>query len=343
MKLFGRKMNSYSIAILYRQLAVMLAIGIRADEAFNTLAEESDDPRIKTLSTLIQKDLSTGTSLGDSLKKYPKIFNNVLVDILLQEEQGEKASKALTIMADASEKTGNMKSKVFQALFFPIITLIVATIACGIIMVFVVPVFKEMFADFGAQLPVPTQIVINTSDWVVRNILYIFIGIVIMVAGLKNQKIKYKIGSTIPGLRVLLKKSSIIQFARHLSIMLSLDVSLKEAFVSSAGALNNPLHSGRLKNIGDKIYDTKQLKEEMRFTGIFPKIILKMIDAGETSNSLELVFGEISKFYEKDFDRSLHRNLSVLKVFAVFFVGIFVGGVVLSMYLPMFKMAGAVG
>lgn len=343
MTLFGRKMKSDSIALLYRQLAVMFTVGVRADEAFDILAQESDNSRIKRLSGLIQQDLATGTSLKDSLKKYPKIFNDVLVGILLQEKPGEKAAKALSIMADATESSGDMKSKVLQALYFPVATFIVATIAFGVIMVFVVPVFKEMFADFGAALPVPTQLVVNTSDWIACNFLYIFIGIVVLVVCLKNQKIRYKTASVIPGLQGLIKKSSIIQFARHLSIMLSLGVSVGEAFSGAAESLNNPIHSKRLKNVGKTLPDTNQLKEAIRITGIFPRIILKMIDAGEKTDSLDVVFEEISKFYEKDFDRSLHRMVSSLEILAVIFVGMFVGSIVIAMYLPIFKMAGAVG
>jgi type IV pilus assembly protein PilC len=210
-------------------------------------------------------------------------------------------------------------------------------------MVFVVPIFTEMFAGLGSALPAPTQLVIHTSAWIVGNILYIFIGIIVLIACLKNQKIRYKMASMIPGLRGVLKKSSIIQYARHLSIMLSLGAPLREAFSSAAESLNNPIHSERLKNVGRTLPDTKRLQEEMGVTEIFPNIILKMIRAGEKSESLGLVFEEISKFYEKDFSRSLHRMVSSLEILAVIFVGIFVGGIVISMYLPIFKMAGTVG
>lgn len=336
------KMSSYSIGLLYRQLAVLYATGIRADEAFNTLAEESDDKKVKRVCSSIKKDLEAGVLLSDCLKKYPKIFNPVLVNILKKENRSEKVSKALTMMADVAESSSDITTRVFKALFFPATTFIIAIFAFTIILLFVVPVFGEMFAGFGSQLPAPTQFVVNMSKLVRENGLIIIVLLILVFVLFIYKKTRYSIVSKIPVISSFLNKSSTILFTKHLSVMLFFGASLKEAIESSANALSNVVHAQRLRQMGENISDAKQLREGMLATRIFPKVLPKMVDAGAKSDSLTIVFEEISKFYEKDFDRSLHKTMSLLEVFAVIFVGTFVGGIVISMYLPIFQMGSLV-
>ena len=343
MKINGLKMSSYSIVLLYRQLAVLFATGIRADESFNTLAEESDDKQIRGVCSSIKKDLEGGVLLSDSLNKYPQIFNPVLVNVLKKEELSEKVSKALSMMADVTESSGEIKTRVLKALFFPATTFVIAILAFTMILLFVIPVFAEMFADFGSQLPAPTQFVVNMSELIRENGLIIIVLLILVFVLFIYKKTRYSIASAIPGMNGFLNKSSTILFTKNLSIILSFGVSLKDAVQSSANAVSNVVHAQRLRQMGDNISDAKQLKEGMQATRIFPTILLKMVDAGAKSDSLTIVFEEISKFYEKDFDRSLHKSMSLLEVFAVIFVGTFVGGIVISMYLPIFGMAGAFG
>jgi type IV pilus assembly protein PilC len=343
MELFGTKLSRDAISLLHRQLGVMLATGVSLDEAFNTLAEESEDPKTKRLAFRIKNDLAKGISLGDSFAKYPNIFSEALINILSQEDQREKVSKVLFSMADALEGASSLKSRILRAIFFPALTFVIAIFLITLLIVFVIPVFIEMFASFGGSLPVPTQFFLTISIWVTNNILYIIIAIAILVfVFIKNKKLKYQLASIIPRLGVALKKSSVILFTRHLSIMLSFDIPLEEAIRYSSGTVNNALHAQKLKNMGDKISDAKQLKEKLHETRIFPKIIIKMVDAGIKSNSLELVFEQISKFYEKDIDQSLNKFTTLVEIVAIFIVGILVGGFVISMYLPIFKMAGGI-
>ncbi len=247
------------------------------------------------------------------------------------------------MMADVTESSGEIKTRVLKALFFPATTFVIAILAFTMILLFVIPVFAEMFADFGSQLPAPTQFVVNMSELIRENGLIIIVLLILVFVLFIYKKTRYSIASAIPGMNGFLNKSSTILFTKHLSIMLSFGVSLKDAVQSSANAVSNVVHAQRLRQMGDNISDAKQLKEGMQATRIFPTILLKMVDAGAKSDSLNIVFEEISKFYEKDFDRSLHKSMSLLEVFAVIFVGTFVGGIVISIYLPIFGMAGAFG
>ena len=210
------------------------------------------------------------------------------------------------------------------------------------ILIFVIPVFRDLFSDFGSHLPAPTQFVVDLSDWMKHNFVFLLAAfLILLIILIANRNLRHRLAAIIPGLGVVFKRSSIILFAKHLSIMLAFDFPLKKSISNAAVSVTNSVHSQKLAALGDRISDLPQLKQELQSTGLFSQPVLQMINAGEKSNTLELVLDEISKFYEKDFDRSLYKFMSLVEVLAIIFVGIFVGGVVISMYLPIFKMAGA--
>jgi type IV pilus assembly protein PilC len=184
-----------------------------------------------------------------------------------------------------------------------------------------------MFADFGSHLPTPTQFIVNVSDWIKHNFFFLCAAILIVVIILiANKSLRHRLTAIITGLRTVLKRSSIIVFARHLSVLLAFEFPLHKSITSAAVTVPNTLHSQKLAALGDKTSDVKPLKQHLQPTGLFSQPVLQMIDAGEKSNALGPVLDEIPKFYEKDFDRSLYKFISLVEVLAIIFVGIFVGG-----------------
>ncbi len=344
MMFWGKRVNTDAVSLFYRQLAVMLASGMPILEAFNTLSEDCDYPKIKQMITAVTEDISKGISLAETLSKHPKFFNEALVNILKKDAQGKKVSKVLYRMADEIEKADMLKRKILQAILFPSVTFVLALIVMMVILIFVIPVFVDMFSDFGSQLPYLTRLVMGISHIVVQNLVYIIIGFaVILFLLIRSKKMLYSFASLIPLVRGVLQKISILAFTRSLSTLLSFEIPFKEAVRYSASAIHNVLVAEKIKLIAEKISDVKQLKEELRATGIVPKMVLQMMAVGEKTESLEYVLTQISYYYEKDVDKSFYRLINVMEVITILFVGFFVGSIVIAMYLPIFSMAGAVG
>jgi type IV pilus assembly protein PilC len=306
MKIFGRKLNFVSFGLFYRQLAIMLTAGVALREALHSVCQESDQPQIRRANEIIRTDLANGVPLSESLAKHPKVFNAVLVNIAKHEDQLDKLSKALHKIADATEHLGILHNKVFRALFFPSLTFLFAILVTLVILIFVIPVFREMFANFGSHLPAPTQFIVNVSDWLKQNFFFLLAAtLIVLIILIANKHLRHRLAAILPGLRMILQRSSIIIFARHLSIMLAFEFPLNKSITSAAVTVTNTLHSQKLAALADKTSDLQPLKQKLQSTGLFSPPVLQMIDAGEKSNALSLVMDEVSKFYEKDFDRSL--------------------------------------
>jgi type IV pilus assembly protein PilC len=343
MMFWGKRANTDAVSLFYRQLAVMLASGMPFLEAFNTLSEDCDYPKIKQMITAVTEDISKGISLAEALSNHPKFFNEALVNILKKDVHGKKVSKVLYRTADEIDKTNMMKRKILQAILFPSVTFVLALIVIMVILIFVIPVFVDMFTDLGSQLPYLTRLVMSISHMVVQNLIYLMIGFaVIIILLISSKKILYSFASLIPLVRGVLQKISILAFTRSLSTLLSFELPFKEAVRYSASTIHNVLFAEKIKRIAEKISDVSQLKEELRATGIVPNMVLQIISVGEKSESLEYVLTQVSDYYEKDVDKSFYRLINVIEVLIILFVGFFVGTIVIAMYLPIFSMAGAV-
>ncbi len=343
MAIFFRKLNSASVGLLYRQLAIMIASDVSISEAMKLLAEESEDKQVCNIAGDIAKALGKGTAVKDILTKYPKIFNEFIIDMLQRSGERSKVSHALIQVADAIEDTGIVRAKLARALYFPVLTLLIGFILFLFIAVFVLPVIQEMFAGFGGQLPGPTQLLLGLSNWIAPNILYIIVLIIILVIMIAvNKRFAYFVGGLIPGYRKLSKWSSIISFSKHLPILLSFELPLKTAIHKAAGTVKNSIHAGKLSAAAEQISDVNQMHQALLSTGIFSKITLHMIGYGIRSETLTLALDEMVKYYEKDFDRSFNRFIAVLEILAILGTGMVIGYIVIAMYLPIFRMAGAV-
>ena len=334
------RLSSNEIGSFYRQVAAMLKSGVSLSDAVSSLSDERDLPRIRKKVARIKKDLTDNISLKDSFARHPNLFNPALIKILTSGIPDEKAAAVLQKFADSEERTGKISGKVASILVYPVVVLCIAVLITLAILVFVIPVFQEMFSDMGGNLPAPTQLVVSISEVVKSNLLYIILFfIIVAVFFIFNRKFFYWVASKLPIIGTSLKKIAISNFAQYFSLMLSVDIPLIEALEIAADSIKNPYYAGMFKTIGVGVSDIKGLKEEMRNSHLFPVMLLKTIEISETPQALETAMAETAYFYQKGMGKYIENNLLIFEVFMMLFLGITIGGLVIAMYLPIFKMA----
>lgn len=335
-----RRLSSDETGSFYRQIAVMLRSGVSLSDAVSALSDERDLPRIRKKMARIKKDLADNISLGDSFSKHPNLFSPALIKILTSGIPSHKASEVLQKFADTEERAGKVSRKVASILAYPVAVLCIAISITLVILVFVIPVFQEMFSDMGGGLPWLTQLVVSISQVVKSNLIYIILFFIIVgVSFIFSRKFFYFMASKLPIIGASLKKIAISNFAEYFSLMLSVDIPLIEALEIAADSLKNPYYAGIFKKIGARVSDIRGLKEEMRSSCLFPVMLLKTIEISETPQALETALAETATFYEKGMGKHIEKKLIIFEVVMMIFLGITIGGLVIAMYLPIFSMA----
>jgi type IV pilus assembly protein PilC len=291
-----------------------------------------------------------GQTFADALKKYPDQFDDLFVNMIAAGEAGGILDTILKRLSTYMEKAAKLKGQVKGAMTYPAITLIVAVIVVAVIMVFVIPVFQKMFADFGGALPAPTQIVVNMSDFVRTKIHFMIIAAVIFVWAFrryyKTQKGRYVIDEVslkLPIVGDLLRKVAVAKFTRTMGTMLSSGVAILESLEIVAKTSGN-------KVIEEAVYDTRTgiaegrtMSDPLLESGVFPPMVCQMISVGEQTGALDAMLVKIADFYDEEVDQAVENLTSAIEPVMMVFMGVVIGGLVVSMYLPIFKMAGAVG
>ena len=346
----GKKIVSKDIAVFARQLATMMTAGVPLVQSFEIIGKGHDKPDMQDLVLGIKADVEGGTSLADALEKQPKYFDDLFCSLVGAGEQSGALEALLDKIATYKEKTEELKAKVKKALFYPIAVLVVAFIVCTILLLFVVPQFESIFKGFGADLPAFTKMVIGLSDFLQKYWLAVFAGIAL--AGFAFVKAKQKSPALRRGLDIfslkipivggILEKSAIARFARTLSTMFAAGVPLVEAMDSVAGATGNALYYEATMKMKDDVATGTQLQQSMKQTGIFPNMMVQMVAIGEESGSLDEMLGKVADFYEEEVDTLVDGLSSLLEPLIMAVLGVLVGGLVIAMYLPIFKMGSVV-
>ena len=346
----GKKIVPKDIAVFMRQLATMMTAGVPLVQAFDIIGKGNDKLTMQELILTIKSDVESGTNLADSLEKHPKYFDDLVCNLVAAGEQSGTLEKLLDKIATYKEKTEELKGKVKKALFYPIAVLIVAFIVCGILLIFVVPQFQDIFKSFGADLPAFTKMVIGLSNFVQAFWLYILVGL--FAAGYVFNNAKQRspamrrsidvIALKIPVVGAILEKSAIARFARTLSTMFAAGVPLVEAMESVGGATGNILFQEATLRMRDDVATGTQLQQAMKQTGLFPNMMVQMVAIGEESGSLDEMLGKVADFYEEEVDNMVGGLSSLLEPLIMAILGILVGGLVIAMYLPIFKMGAVV-
>jgi type IV pilus assembly protein PilC len=346
----GKKVTTEDIALFARQLATMLQAGIPMVQCFDIIGNGHDKPSVQKLVLAIKSDIESGTSLHEALGKHPLYFDDLFVNLVEAGEQAGALETLLDKIATYKEKTEALKKKIKKALFYPAAVMAVAVIVTTILLVFVIPQFESLFKGFGADLPAFTQMVIDLSKFVQTR------GwVVALVAGGAGFTFFYFKKRSRPMRRfldrMLLKapvvgpimvKAAIARYARTLSTMFAAGVPLVEALQSVAGATGNIVYEEAVLKIRDEVATGQRLQRSMEQTSLFPNMVIQMIAVGEESGSLDSMAAKVADFYEADVDAAVDAMSSLIEPLIMAILGVLVGGLVIAMYLPIFKLGAVV-
>jgi type IV pilus assembly protein PilC len=346
----GGKVNAGDVAVFSRQLATMLAAGIPMVQAFEIVGNGNDKPAMQRLILDIKADVEGGTSLHESLGKHPLYFDDLYVNLVEAGEQAGALESLLDKVATYKEKTEALKKKVKKALFYPAAVLAVAVIVTVILLIFVIPQFESLYKGFGANLPAFTQFVIDISHTVQTKGVFIAailggIGWTFFYFKKRSKKMREvidRISLKVPIIGPILNKSAIARYARTLSTMFAAGVPLVEALDSVAGATGNIVYESAVLRMRDEVATGQRLQRAMEQTGLFPNMVNQMIAVGEESGSLDEMSGKVATFYEAEVDNAVDAMSSLLEPLIMVVLGVLVGGLVIAMYLPIFKLASVV-
>ena len=346
----GGKVNPEDIAVFSRQLATMLAAGIPLVQAFEIVGNGNDKPSMQRLILDVKADVEGGTSLHESLARHPLYFDDLFVNLVEAGEQAGALESLLDKIATYKEKTEALKKKVKKALFYPAAVLVVAVIVTVILLIFVIPQFEELFKGFGADLPAFTQFVIDCSKVLQHDGL--FVGAVVGGAfwtffyfkkrSRKMREFLDRLSLKIPIIGPILNKSAIARYARTLATMFAAGVPLVEALESVAGATGNIVYEDAVMRMRDEVATGQRLQRAMEATGLFPNMVIQMIAVGEESGSLDSMSAKVATFYEAEVDNAVDSMSSLLEPMIMAILGVLVGGLVVAMYLPIFKLGSVV-
>jgi type IV pilus assembly protein PilC len=346
----GKSVKQKDVAIFTRQLATMMKAGVPLLQAFDIVARGSTNPRLTRLLNEIRNDVETGTSLSAAFRKHPLHFDALYCNLVEAGEAGGILEALLDRLAIYQEKTLAIKSKIKSALMYPIAVIIVAFVVLTVIMIFVIPAFKEVFSSFGADLPAPTLFVIALSEFFVKWWWAIFSAI---GGGLyfffqswrrseKMQKFMDRLMLKLPVFGDLIEKSVIARWTRTLSTMFAAGVPLVEALDSVGGASGNAVFAEATERIQKDVSTGSALTTSMQSTNVFPTMVLQMASIGEESGSLDHMLGKAAEFYEDEVDEMVKGLSSLMEPIIIVILGGLIGGIVVSMYLPIFKLGSVV-
>lgn len=338
------------IAIFSRQLATMLTAGIPLVQAFEIIGAGHDNPAMQKLILSIKSDIEAGTSLGQALGKHPLHFDELYVNLVEAGEQAGALETLLDKIATYKEKTEAIKKKIKKALFYPAAVVVVAIVVTAVLLIYVIPQFESLFQGFGADLPAFTRMVIDLSNFVQTKGWLILIIAVGSVFGFLHAKKRYRSVQhfvdrailKIPVLGPILQKSAIARYARTLATTFSAGVPLVEALTSVAGATGNIIYEQGVLKMRDEVATGQRLQRAMENTDLFPNMVNQMIAVGEESGSLDEMAAKVADFYEEEVDNAVDSMSSLLEPLIMAILGILVGGLVVAMYLPIFKMGTVV-
>lgn len=351
--LFGpvqKKITTKDIAIFSRQLATMLSSGVPLVQAFEIVGRGHENPSMQDLLLKIKADIESGLPLAEALGKHPLYFDDLFCNLVQAGEQAGVLETLLHKIAEYKEKTETIKAKIKKALTYPTAVVVVAVVVTAILLIFVVPQFEELFKGFGADLPAFTRMVVNLSRFVQEWWYVVLIALIALVYGviqLKKRSAAFnhmldRLALRVPVVGVIINKAAIARFARTLATMSAAGVPLVEALQSVSGATGNFVYASAVLRIRDDVSTGSQLQQSMRQTQLFPNMVVQMIAIGEEAGSLDSMLAKVADFYEEEVDNAVDALSSLIEPMIMAVLGVVVGGLVVAMYLPIFKLGSVV-
>jgi type IV pilus assembly protein PilC len=346
----GRSVNEKDITFFTRQLATMLKAGVPLLQSFDIIARGHSNARFSRLMLDLKNKVETGSSLSQAFREHPKHFDALYCNLVQAGETAGMLDAILDRLATYKEKILAIKSKIKSALFYPIAVIVVAIVVTWVIMIFVIPAFKSVFASFGANLPWLTQVVIDISDFFVAWWWAMFIAIVAVFVGIRlsikrSESVRFmvhRLSLKLPIVGGILEKATIARWTRTLQTMFAAGVPLVESLDAVGGASGNMVYIQATKRIQTDVSTGTSLTNAMSAVNLFPPMVLQMTQIGEESGSLDNMLGKIADFYEREVDDAVTALSSLLEPIIIVFLGVVVGGLVVAMYLPIFKLGAVI-
>ncbi len=343
------KVKEHDVIIFARQFSTMIDAGLPIIQCLDILYSQQSNVTFQKMLKDIKESVEGGATLAEALKKFPKQFDDLFVNMIAAGEAGGILDAILRRLAAYMEKAAKLKAQVKGAMTYPIVTLIIAVVVLAVILVFVIPVFQEMFSDFGGELPAPTQLVVAMSDLVKSKIVYIIVGIILFVFAFKKfhstQKGRDMVDDLllkIPVFGELLRKVAVAKFTRTMGTMLASGVAILEALDIVAKTAGNRTVEKAIYNVRSGIAEGRTMADPLGESGVFPPMVCQMIGVGESTGALDAMLEKIADFYDEEVDQAVENLTALIEPFMLVFLGVTIGGLVVAMYLPIFKMAGAV-
>ena len=352
--LFGEKKQAITtkdIAVFSRQLATMMKAGVPMVQSFDIVGQGHSNPSMSKLIGLIKADVEAGGTLASALSQHPAQFDDLFVNLVDAGEQSGALETLLEKVATYKEKSEALKNKIKKAMTYPISVLVVAVVVSAILLIFVVPTFADMFEGFGAELPAFTLFVVGLSDTLVDNVWFFIAGIAAAIYGFKQAKIRSKafrdtldkMALKMPAVGALTTNAAIARFARTLATMFAAGVPLVEAMVSVAGAAGNSVYTKAILQVRDDISSGTTLQASLsQNKELFPNMLIQMVGIGEESGALDDMLDKVAEYYEEAVDDAVDNLTALLEPLIMSFLAVIIGGLVIAMYLPIFKMGEVV-
>jgi type IV pilus assembly protein PilC len=343
----GKSIKPRDIAVFTRQLATMLNAGIPLVQAFGIISAAAENPRLQKLINTIRVDVESGNTLAEALAKHPAYFDELYVNLVEAGEGAGVLDQVLENIATYKERIESIKGKIKKALFYPATVIGVAILVTAILLVFVIPQFESIFQSFGGDLPAFTRLIVDLSETLQQSgwiYLLVLIGLVMGTIALKKRSKPFahfldRASLKLPIVGGVLEKAALSRFARTLATTFAAGVPLVDALKTVAGATGNVVYGDATLQIRDDVATGHQMQLAMQQTGLFPPMVVQMTAIGEEAGSLDAMLTKVANFYEEEVNNTVDALSSLLEPFIIILVGIIVGGIVVAMYLPIFKMA----
>jgi type IV pilus assembly protein PilC len=341
-----QKVTEKDIVIFTRQFATMIDAGLPLVQCLEILGSQSANPTFKKVIFDVKETVEAGSTFADAIKRHPKVFDELYVNLIAAGEVGGILDTILNRLAMYIEKAMKLKKKVKGAMVYPGVIVTVAVGVVTILMVWVIPIFAQMFSDMGGTLPVPTQIVMGISDWLVSHLFYLAAGLVGFIVGFnafyrwpKGRVVFDNFILKIPVIGDLIRKISVARFTRTLGTMISSGVPILEALNICAKTSGNRTVEAAIMKVRTSISEGKSIAQPLQETNVFPNMVVQMIGVGESTGALDTMLNKIADFYDDEVDAAVEALTALMEPALMVFLGIVIGGLVISMYLPIFTMA----
>ncbi len=335
------------VIVFARQFSTMIDAGLPIIQCLDILQSQQENPTFKKMLKDIKGSVEGGETLAEALKKYPKQFDALFVNMVAAGEAGGILDVILRRLSAYMEKAARLKAQIKGAMTYPIVTIIIAIVVVAVILVFVIPVFQEMFSTMGGALPAPTQAVVHLSEFVKGNILWIIIGLVLFIFAFrrfykteKGREVIDDLMLKMPVIGILIRKSAVARFTRTMGTMLASGVAILEALDIVAKTADNKTVEKAIYHVRSGIAEGQTIADPLSETGVFPPMVCQMIAVGESTGAIDAMMEKIADFYEEEVDQAVDNMTALIEPFMLVFLGVTIGGLVIAMYLPIFKMAG---